>query len=325
MEDKEKQKDIELRSEEVQEVMNHIPPAILRYGISVLLGIISVLLIGSAFFSYPDTVDAKFTLTTQVPPAYIITKTAGRIQQLYVENKQPVSEGDLIGVIQNTANTEDMFYLREKLKEWKASGSLTEQIDMLFFHRIPELGFVQTAYSSCLLAWSNYLQRMQENRIYETEVINAVASLQVALTEWETNYLLMSPVDGTIAFMQLWKQNQNVEVGETMFVVIPQNAVQPTGKALLPMEGIGKVETGQRAIIRLPAFPEQEFGFIEGRVISISPVPDSEGCYVLELAFPQGMKTSYGKELPLIKAIEGTASIVTKEKNLLERLVNLKF
>lgn len=325
MENREIYKDVELSSEEVQEVMNHIPPAIQRYGISALLGIISILLIGSAFFSYPDTVDTKFTLTTQVSPAYIIAQNPGRIQQLYVENKQPVREGDLIGVIQNTANTEDILYLREKLKEWKASGSLTEQIDMLLFHRIPELGLVQTAYSSCLLAWSNYLQHMQENRIYETEVINTVASLQVALTEWETNYLLMSPVNGTIAFMQLWKPNQNVEARETMFVVIPKDAVQPTGKALLPMEGIGKVEMGQRAIIRLPAFPEQEFGFIEGRVISISPVPDSEGCYVLEIAFPQGMKTNYGTEIPLIKSIEGTASIVTKERSLLERLINLKF
>lgn len=149
--------------------------------------------------------------------------------------------------------------------------------------------------------------------------------MQVALAEWEMNYLLMSPVDGTIAFMQLWKLNQNVEVGETMFVVIPQNAVQPMGKALLPMEGIGKVKTGQRVIIRLPAFPEQEFGFIEGRIMSISPVPDSEGCYVLEIILPLGMETSYGRKLPLIKTIEGTASIVTKEKSLLERLLNLKF
>ena len=47
-------KEIELRSEEVQEVMNHIPPSILRYGISVLLGILLILLIGSTFFNYPD-------------------------------------------------------------------------------------------------------------------------------------------------------------------------------------------------------------------------------------------------------------------------------
>ena len=55
MEENETHKDIELKSEEVQEVMNHIPSSILRYGISVLLGILLVLLVGSSFFSYPDT------------------------------------------------------------------------------------------------------------------------------------------------------------------------------------------------------------------------------------------------------------------------------
>ena len=34
MEENETHKDIELKSEEVQEVMNHIPSSILRYGIS---------------------------------------------------------------------------------------------------------------------------------------------------------------------------------------------------------------------------------------------------------------------------------------------------
>ena len=122
-------KEIELRSEEVQEVMNHIPPSILRYGISVLLGILLILLIGSTFFNYPDSVEAEMTLTTQAPPAYIIAKTAGRIEQLYVTNKQAIHEKDIIGVIQNTATTEDIFYLQENLKAWKAQGSQIEQTD----------------------------------------------------------------------------------------------------------------------------------------------------------------------------------------------------
>lgn len=192
-------KEIELRSEEVQEVMNHIPPSILRYGISVLLGILLILLIGSTFFNYPDSVEAEMTLTTQAPPAYIIAKTAGRIEQLYVTNKQAIHEKYIIGVIQNTATTEDIFYLQENLKAWKAQGSQIEQTDILFFHRIPELGDTQTAYSSCMLAWDNYLQHMKEDRIYETELLNTIASLQVALSEWEKNYLLVSPVNGTVA------------------------------------------------------------------------------------------------------------------------------
>lgn len=317
-------KDIELRSEEVQEVMNRIPPALLRYGIAVLLGIIILLFAGSACFSYPDTVDAEFTLTTQTPPAYIIAKNSGRIEQVYVNNKQLVGKGTLLGVIGNVARTEDMLYLRGRMDEWKQTGSRTEQVGILFFHRIPELGSVQAAYSSCLLAWNNYLQHMQESRTYETEMGNAVAALINAVAEWEKNYLLVSPVEGTTAFMQLWKKNQNVESGETMFVVVPQDAIQPIGKALLPMEGIGKVEVGQRAIIRLPAFPEQEFGFINGVVTSISPVPDSEGRYVLEITLPNGLYTNYKKKLPLIKSIKGTVSFVTKEKCLLGRLLNLK-
>ena len=59
----EKEKEIELRSEEVQEVMNRVPPAILRYGSGVLLGIVLLLLGGSAWFSYPETVVTEFTLS----------------------------------------------------------------------------------------------------------------------------------------------------------------------------------------------------------------------------------------------------------------------
>ena len=59
----EKEKEIELRSEEVQEVMNRVPSAILRYGSGVLLGIVLLLLGGSAWFSYPETVVTECVLT----------------------------------------------------------------------------------------------------------------------------------------------------------------------------------------------------------------------------------------------------------------------
>lgn len=87
------------------------------------------------------------------------------------------------------------------------------------------------------------------------------------------------------------------------------------------MENIGKVKVGQRAIIRLPAFPEQEFGFVEGRVSSISPVPDADGNYILEITLPYGMRTTYGETLPLIKEIKGNVSVVTQERSLLRKII----
>ena len=102
---------------------------------------------------------------------------------------------------------------------------------------------------------------------------------------------------------------------------VPTEDSAPIGKALLPMQGAGKVRVGQRALIRLEGFPEQEYGFLEGKVTSIPPVPDEGGNFVVEITPTQGLKTHYGKVLPVMKVMMGTAEIVTEERSLLERLM----
>ena len=94
MEEQEKiYKDIELRSEEVQEVMNQIPPWILRSGITTMFIIVLLLLAGSWFFKYPDVIQAQITVTSLEPPASIIARATGRIDEIYVENNQKVEYG----------------------------------------------------------------------------------------------------------------------------------------------------------------------------------------------------------------------------------------
>ena len=316
--EKETYKEIELRSEEVQEVMNRVPPAILRYGIGVLTAIVGVLLVGSALFRYPETVQVEVTLSPRNPPAYIKCTTGGKLENLYVTNGQQVRKGNVLAVMENSAHTEDILRLRECLADWHAKGARLERLETVFFHRLPRLGSVQGAYASCLLAWNNYLQHVDENRIHETELNNAVAQLMTALREWETAYLPSVPVDGKVAFMQIWKKGQYVNGSETMFVVVPDGESEFVGKALLPMQGSGKVRTGQRAVIRLTGFSEQEYGGLEGKVVSISPVPNEEGNYVAEI----GLIRMPDKQPPLLKVMNGTAEIIVREQSLLERLFN---
>ena len=107
--------EIELRSEEFQEVLGSVPPWILRWGITVLAVVVVILLIGSAVVKYPDVISAQITLTGSTPPATIVAHTSGKIKELYVKDNQEVKTGEYLAVIDNSANTEDILFLKNYL------------------------------------------------------------------------------------------------------------------------------------------------------------------------------------------------------------------
>ena len=69
---------IELRSEEVQEILGSSPYWIVRWGITLIAFIFLLLLAGSAIFKYPDMINASVTLTGTVPPAEIVSRSTKR-------------------------------------------------------------------------------------------------------------------------------------------------------------------------------------------------------------------------------------------------------
>ena len=76
MEKEHTHKEIELRSEEVQEVMNRVPAWILRSGITVLFVIVVALVAGSYWFKYPDVIAAEVTVSRKTGES-VCTKRAG--------------------------------------------------------------------------------------------------------------------------------------------------------------------------------------------------------------------------------------------------------
>ena len=121
--------------------------------------------------------------------------------------------------------------------------------------------------------------------------------------------------------MKVWSRNQNVKLGETVFIIQPSDSSNVLGKALLPLQGSGKVHIGQRVHIRLNNYPDQEFGYVKGLVKSISPAPTEEDVYIVEICLPDGLKTNYGRQLPVSQELKGTVDIILADRNLLERLL----
>ena len=91
------------------------------------------------------------------------------------------------------------------------------------------------------------------------------------------------------------------------------------GRAMLPIERSGKVKTGQRVIVRLANYPDQEFGIVNGTLSTVSLVP-MENNYMVEITFPDGLISNYGKKLPVSHEMKATAEIVTEDLRLIERL-----
>lgn len=138
---------IELRSDEIQDILTRPPHSLIRYGISVICGVIAVLFAGSFFFQYPDIVSGSMTITTENPPAWIAARVSGRIKELCCHDRQAVSEGQLLAVMDNPASTDDVKQLDKLLAETVVADSLViipKKLLEYFF----DLGELQSAYSS---------------------------------------------------------------------------------------------------------------------------------------------------------------------------------
>lgn len=103
---------IKLRNEEVQAILTKVPNWMIRWGSGIFLFLIILLLILSWFISYPDIVNAKAILTTEIPPQRIYAQNSGKLEALLVKDNDKVTEGQLLGIIENTANYKDVYTLK---------------------------------------------------------------------------------------------------------------------------------------------------------------------------------------------------------------------
>lgn len=107
------EKDIILRTEDVNEILTSTPKWIFRWGISVIFILILTGVMLSYFIRYPDVLTADITLTTLNPPVNLVSKTNGKLTHLLVKNNAIIKKLQTIAVIENTANYQDVLYLFE--------------------------------------------------------------------------------------------------------------------------------------------------------------------------------------------------------------------
>lgn len=152
-----------VRSEEVQDILGRVPAWITRNGIMLIAVIIVLLFIGSWIFKYPDIINSKIVVTTENPPAKIVSRVDGKILDLYVEDKQSVKKGQLIALIENPAIYDDVDDLKKHLKLLVAFFVKFNVAKKTEFRENYSLGEIQSQYTAFLKMYHDYLNFIERD------------------------------------------------------------------------------------------------------------------------------------------------------------------
>ena len=155
--DKEKKLiEIELRSDEFQEIVQQSPRWMVRSGISLVFGVVILLLIGSYFFRYPDVINANIVVLSENPPAYLAARTTARIDSMLVTDQQMVSENQIIAILENTARFEDAMRLKDLLLHMEPFMLTFDTLNTVHPGVDLQLGDIQADYSNFVRLYNDY-------------------------------------------------------------------------------------------------------------------------------------------------------------------------
>jgi len=145
-----------LYSDPVKEIMGKPPSKILRWGTTILLLLFILFILFAWLIRYPDTIPAPVEITTSNPPVTLVTKITGRINYFSVKEKEEVTAGQLVAVMETTASMHEIDLFKQTIDTINRPELLSYRLLPLF----SELGELQGVYGSFLKNLSdlnNYL------------------------------------------------------------------------------------------------------------------------------------------------------------------------
>src|SRR5690606_41259447 len=94
---------IELRSEEVQEILTKVPNRMIRWGSLLFLILIFIILFLSWLIKYPEVISSDAMITTTIPPQIEYARITGNIDSIHVVDNHEVNKNHHLAVMENYA------------------------------------------------------------------------------------------------------------------------------------------------------------------------------------------------------------------------------
>jgi len=169
--------DIEIRSEEVHEILSYVPNWMIRWGNTLFFLLIILLLFITWFIKYPDIIISEAIITTEIPPQKEYAKITGKIDVLFVKDTQDVIDNETLAIIENTANYRDVFYLKSVIDTIKVQKKYfnfpIDKMPILF------LGNIETSYSLFENNYIHYILNKELDPFSNEEIANKITASEL--------------------------------------------------------------------------------------------------------------------------------------------------
>ena len=416
---------LEIRSEDVQEILGNPPHWMVRYGSFLALGVLMTFFWLAYYVRYPDKVKSEITISFTEPPRTLVAPQSGIIDRILVNNNDKVTAGQTLMVFKSTADYNHVLHLRDLME------SLPDEADSTLMNFAPmeslDLGELQEDFFRFLEKQSEYrrryeqyaeledvqsLQRQRTNlqrslrffrdqqdnlesrladsqqerlnkerlvrqnrlpyrevqkveerienlqtdlrktreiisdRELEISILNGQISktergvsenrltasdalkesffqLRKRVEEWVQLNILQAPIGGIVQITgrDISKDQFIVSQNEVM-VVVPVDNRQLLGRMFLEFNGSGPVREDQEVIVRLDAYPYQDYGAVIGQVSWKSKVPTQKNKIPVEVVFPNGLTTTLGKDIDPGEELTGVGYIILNDRRFINRIVD---
>jgi hypothetical protein len=349
----------QMRSEMVQEILSRKPSFIERWALLLFVVILLISFGGSWFIKYPDLIEANATLTANKIPAEIISRAEGKLVQVFVESDNKVVKDQDIAWIESTADHKQVLELKYLVDSCYSllQSNKFESLMLLFSKSLDSLGELKNPYYKFIMELQRFMSSVNKNlqiqnnpsqkflflkkknathnthkeikphgfkilqqRIPFDEALNELRSMT---EEWIDKYIIRTDIDGSASFTSTFYKNQTVHPNQVMGYIKPLDNYY-YAKVTLAQSNFGRIDTGQKVLLRFEAYPYQEFGYVLGKIGYISNMPN-DSSFKANVELLNGLTTNYGKHIPYKIGLNAQAIIIVKETRLLQRLYNSIF
>jgi len=151
--------ELNVRSEEVQEIIGRPPHWLVRWGITAFFGVLGLVLLSAAVIKYPEVIHAPLRLTAVNAPQSLESRINGKLVRITVENNSVVQEGEVLAWLESTARHPEVLRLSETvdaLRGWLLEGS-PQRLSGLDIEQFANLGEIQNAFQGFEQAYREFV------------------------------------------------------------------------------------------------------------------------------------------------------------------------